>query len=507
MAQVQFYRVTASQLDSLTKKDGRLVFTTDTHKLYLDNGTTRVQIDGVDFTYGLSLDGQTIQITKNGGNGSITLPVATTDAAGLMSSTDKSKLDGIAEQATRVLVDTSISSSSTNPVQSKAIYSALANKLDTSLKGASSGLAELDSNGKVPAEQLPSYVDDVLEYTNKAGFPVTGETGKIYIALDTNLTYRWSGSAYVEISASLALGETSSTAYRGDRGKAAYEHSLVTSGNPHNVTKSDVGLGNVGNFKAVSTVASQGLTDTEKSNARTNIGAGTSNLTLGSTSSTAYRGDYGAAAYKHAVTNKGSAFSSGLYKITTNSEGHVTAAAAVEKSDITNLGIPGSDTTYNDATTSVHGLMSTSDKTKLDGIDTGANKTVIDSSLSSSSTNPVQNKVIKSALDSKLTDSDIVVTQTLTSGAKVGSIQVGSATTDLYAPQPGNVATQLATANQTYYLTGVTDTAASSASQMYNTRLSNTFKGVKYETSVSSEGGRLTVDDREVTLGLYYSIG
>jgi len=141
----------------------------------------------------------------------------------------------------------------------------------TSAKGAASGVAELDSNGKVPSSQLPSYVDDVLEYAKSSSFPTTGESGKIYIAQDTNKTYRWSGTAYVEISASLALGTTSSTAYRGD---------------------------------------------------------------------------YGNAAYAHAVTNKGSAFSSGLYKITTNSEGHVTAATAVAKSDITDLGIPGSNTTY-----------------------------------------------------------------------------------------------------------------------------------------------------------------
>lgn len=141
--------------------------------------------------------------------------------------------------------------------------------LNAALKGANSGVAELDANGKVPSSQLPSYVDDVLEYTAKANFPSTGETGKIYVDTTTNLTYRWSGTAYVEISPSLALGTTSSTAYRGD---------------------------------------------------------------------------YGNAAYTHAVTNKGSAFSSGLYKITTNSEGHVTAATAVAKSDITALGIPENDT-------------------------------------------------------------------------------------------------------------------------------------------------------------------
>lgn len=89
-----------------------------------------------------------------------------------------------------------------------------------STKGQPGGLAELDSTGKVPAAQLPSYVDDVLEYSTKAQFPQTGETGKIYVAKDTNLTYRWTGTQYLEISQSLALGETSSTAYSGDKGKA-----------------------------------------------------------------------------------------------------------------------------------------------------------------------------------------------------------------------------------------------------------------------------------------------
>lgn len=161
----------------------------------------------------------------------------------------------------------------------------------TSLKGAANGVAELDSTGKVPTAQLPSYVDDVLEYSTKANFPTTGETGKIYVDIDAKKTYRWSGSTYTEISASLALGTTSSTAYYGDKG---------------------------------------------------------------------------AAAYAHAVTNKGIAKSNGLYKITTNSEGHVTAATAVVKADITALGVPAQDTTYSAATTSAAGLMSAADKTRLD---------------------------------------------------------------------------------------------------------------------------------------------
>lgn len=124
-------------------------------------------------------------------------------------------------------------------------------------------------NGTVPQSALPSYVDDVLEYNNYASLPNSGESGKIYITTNDNKTYRWGGTDYVEISSSLALGETESTAYRGDRG---------------------------------------------------------------------------AAAYTHAVTNKGSAFVNGFYKITTNSEGHVTTATAVAKSDITGLGIPGENT-------------------------------------------------------------------------------------------------------------------------------------------------------------------
>ena len=100
--------------------------------------------------------------------------------------------------------------------------------MDQSLKGANLGVSELDANGKVVSSQLPSYVDDVIEgYLYNGSFykesshttKITGETGKIYIDLSTEKTYRWSGSIYTVISETLALGETSSTAYRGDRGK------------------------------------------------------------------------------------------------------------------------------------------------------------------------------------------------------------------------------------------------------------------------------------------------
>ncbi len=155
------------------------------------------------------------------------------------------------------------------------LTAALDAKLNTSLKGAANGLAELDATGKVPAAQLPSYVDDVLEYANLAAFPGTGETGKIYTALDTNVVYRWSGTVYVEISSSLALGETSTTAYRGDRGKTAYDHSQDVTTNPHAVTKAQVGLGNVDNTsdatKNAATATLTNKTISGASNTLTNI--------------------------------------------------------------------------------------------------------------------------------------------------------------------------------------------------------------------------------------------
>jgi hypothetical protein len=113
-------------------------------------------------------------------------------------------------------------------------------------KGSVNGYAALDATGRVPSNQLPSFVDDVLEYTSIETFPATGEDGKIYISIASNITYRWSGSVYVPIGSDLALGETSSTAYRGDRGKVAYDHTFSTS-NPHGVTKEQVGLGEVTN--------------------------------------------------------------------------------------------------------------------------------------------------------------------------------------------------------------------------------------------------------------------
>lgn len=123
-------------------------------------------------------------------------------------------------------------------------------KIDKAMISQPGGVAALDETGRVPSGQLPSFVDDVLEGTliNETTFnnptngkPYTPESGKIYLDTTTNKEYRWSGSKYAIISESLALGETSSTAYRGDRGKAAYEHSQVKDGsNPHGTTYSSL---------------------------------------------------------------------------------------------------------------------------------------------------------------------------------------------------------------------------------------------------------------------------
>jgi hypothetical protein len=107
---------------------------------------------------------------------------------------------------------------------------------DISMKGAPNGYASLDANAKVPANQLPSFVDDVEEYDSYIYFPETGRADCIYMDFFDKQIYRWSGTGYVQISQNIALGFTSATAIRGDYGKAGYDHSQVSGANPHNLT-------------------------------------------------------------------------------------------------------------------------------------------------------------------------------------------------------------------------------------------------------------------------------
>lgn len=260
-------------------------------------------------TYNLTKSGNTITLRGSDGStfnvtdSNTVYGNATTSAAGLMSAADKAKLDNVAEGSNHVTVDSTLSANSTNPVQNKVIKSALDSKSNTghthddryyteseintklNTKANSSHthtksqitdfptsmpasdvyswakqsskpsytISEVSGNlpasrisGTISASNLPSYVDDVLEYDSFSKFPTTGESGKIYTALDTNKIYRWSGSAYVVISETISLGTTHSTAGYGDESRAAYNHSTST-GNPHKTTKTDLGLGNVEN--------------------------------------------------------------------------------------------------------------------------------------------------------------------------------------------------------------------------------------------------------------------
>lgn len=267
-------------------------------------------------------------------------------------------------------------------------------------KGQPGGLASLDSNGLVPSSQLPSYVDDVLEYSTLSAFPTTGETGKIYVTLDTNLTYRWSGTGYVEISKSLALGETSSTAYAGNKGKenrdalTSLPANLVSTvasptANASNVVFNYTGTSKSGinystptaktltipaasssaagvmaaadKVKLDTTIPNQ-ITDinntiTEIQDDITGINSGkVSKITVSGSGNAVTTGSIvgdtltltKGATYNNYVHPIGDAPSKalGLYKFATDSLSHVRNPIEVTKADITALGIPAQDTTY-----------------------------------------------------------------------------------------------------------------------------------------------------------------
>ena len=213
---------------------------------------------------------------------------ATTKPSYTASEVGLGNVDNTSDSTKKTNFTGSIASGNTGFVTGGDVYTGLSGKLDTSLKGAHNGLAELDSNGLVPSTQLPSYVDDVLNGTaqnvtetaagtySATGFILTGqstpctpEDGKTYVDTTSNIQYRWTGTVFVSMGSNITLGETNMTAYRGDRGKTAYDHATET--------------------------------------------------------------------------KLGTATTSGFYKVAGTAQGHIASLTAVQKSDITGLGISATD--------------------------------------------------------------------------------------------------------------------------------------------------------------------
>ena len=236
--------------------------------------------------------------------------------------------------------------------------------------GVANGVATLDGSGKVPAAQLPSFVDDVLEVANFAELPTTGEAGKIYVALDTNKTYRWSGSAYVYITS----GAVDSVA-----GKTG----VVT------LVKADVGLGSVDNVAAAALRDRTTHTGEQAISTVTGLQTaldGKSATTHGHNRATTQFDGFmsgpdklkldgiaaGASAYAHPT----SGVSVGTYRsVTVNAQGHVTAGA--NPTTLSGYGIQDAASMFHahGTTTSTEpGFMTSAEQSKLNGIEANANK-------------------------------------------------------------------------------------------------------------------------------------
>ena len=147
-----------------------------------------------------------------------------------------------------------------------AVGNAVKNKISTSQLGVANGVATLGSDGKVPSSQLPSFVDDILEFTNLVAFPTTGETGKIYVALDTNITYRWSGSGYIKItsgevtSVNGMTGVVNITTITGNAGTATKLATARTIALTGDVTYTSGAFDGSGNVTGTATLTASGVT-------------------------------------------------------------------------------------------------------------------------------------------------------------------------------------------------------------------------------------------------------
>lgn len=236
----------------------------------------------------------------------------------------------------------------------------------------SSSLDASKLTGTVPTSVLPSYVDDVLEYTAKANFPATGEEGKIYVDKTTNLTWRWGGSAYVEISPSLALGNTASTAAKGN-----HTHTVTATGNVTTTTATTA------NKTATVSAASSGDATYTPAGTISIATAGTTNNTLkpvtaktvvtGATFNTVVTGgtttDVPNISKKTVVTSASGAtatITNGTLTITNGSFGtgdSVTVGTAIKAYTTLNTGVSGSATTGDSVTLGSAVTVKTSDAT------------------------------------------------------------------------------------------------------------------------------------------------
>lgn len=221
---------------------------------------------------------------------------------------------------------------------STAQQNALDLKLDASEKGAAGGVATLDAGGLVPNAQLPSFVDDVIEATDFVSLPTTGETGKIYVTLDDNKAYRWSGTTYVYIT---------SGAVDSVNGKTGVV----------NITATDVGLGNVDNTsdinKPVSTAQQDALDLKADLSSPAFTGTPTSPTATTGTNTTQI-------ATTAFVQNTVNNMSSGVSSVSGNAPITISGTSS---DPIVNI---------NNVTTTTDGAMIAADKVKLDGIEAGA---------------------------------------------------------------------------------------------------------------------------------------
>ena len=249
-------------------------------------------------------------------------PVSTAQQTALNAKLDKTAgVTAVTWDSTNKKITKTINGTTSDVVTAATLKTAMAlnnvtndAQVKRSEMGVANGVATLDNDGKVPASQLPSYIDDVIEgYYHDGAFyedsaytvEIPPESGKVYVDKTTNLTYRWSGTAYVKIASDLALGTTHATAYYGDQGEAAYQHSLVVTGNPHHVTKADVGLGRVSNT-TITVSATDGVTSND----------GTTSVT--------YK-------YTHPTTT---AVAASAKKVGYDNQGHVVLGDALVKGDV-----------------------------------------------------------------------------------------------------------------------------------------------------------------------------